>query len=131
MQTALAGPHRLVGPFDGITVRQVISGPTSQHTIAITDSGVFAWGRKDLPFITTSHARTVQPNRIRGYEPTGTSHNNATVLMARGVVPSLLHGISGNNKGQLGVGDDMCRPGPSPVTAFSMSDPVIHAATGK
>jgi alpha-tubulin suppressor-like RCC1 family protein len=44
--TTLLAPHRLVGTaLDGVTVTDVISGPCAGHTVALTDGGVFAWGK--------------------------------------------------------------------------------------
>jgi len=45
--TALWGPHRLVGTaLDGVVLREVVSGPTSCHSVAISDKGkAFTWGR--------------------------------------------------------------------------------------
>ena len=44
--TSLLGPHRLVGTaLDGVNVRDIISGPTAGHTVALTDAGVFTWGK--------------------------------------------------------------------------------------
>ena len=43
--TSLLGLHRLTGTrLDGRKVTNLISGPSSNHIIALTNSGVFAWG---------------------------------------------------------------------------------------
>ena len=46
--TSLFGPTKMLGALADVKVSRVISGPSASHTIALTDAGVFVWGKNHM-----------------------------------------------------------------------------------
>eukprot|EP00058_Branchiostoma_floridae_P028484 XP_002613975.1 hypothetical protein BRAFLDRAFT_67459 [Branchiostoma floridae] len=127
----LWGPHRY-GSMSGVRVRSVISGPTSVHSILITEDGkAMSWGRNDKGQLGHGDTKRVDVptviESLAGFNivEAACGRNHTLCLTDDGKV----FAFGENKMGQLGLGNENAAV-PSPTQIVYTGPPVVKVACG-